>query len=230
MLLNKSLTINNGARSLIDERIELSIDSPGRAQFTIVSDDNTVSKNQLVTFDMGYSSQTAMQRWFIGVTDKVVETGDKRIKVFCRELSSALAKDVPLNLRHVTLRDVLAEISNTTGLEFSTPDTSYATTKVANFYNLGTGYQAMAAIERVFNISDYIWQQLSGVVYVGSWADSRWASVKNMILPAKIFNEHGNQNSAKLFAAPNLRPGVRINGNRINAIDYSGSNMVLKWT
>ncbi len=230
MRLNKTLTIGGIKRDLVDERIALDLYAPGRAEFTIVGDDDTVSKNQLVTFDMGYSSQDTLQRWFIGVTDKVVNTGDKRIKIFCRELSSVLSHALPLNLRHVTLKEVLKAIHEITGLDFSTTNADYATRKVANFYNLGTGYQAMAALENVFNIPDFVWQQQSGVIYVGSWADSRWASVKNMQFPENLFVEHTAQNSAKVAAFPTFRPGIRISGKRINIIEFSGNHMVLKWT
>lgn len=230
MRLNRVLTINNTKRDLVDERIALDLLAPGRAEFTIVGDDNTILQNQLVTYDLGYSSQDALQRWFIGVTDKVVQTGDKRVKIFCRELSSVLSHTLPLSLRHVSLRDVLKAINNMTGLNFSTPAQDYATCKVANFYNLGSGYQAMVALERVFNIPDFIWQQQSGVIYVGSWTDSRWASVKNMQLPENFFIEHTAQNSAKVAAFPAFRPGIRINGKRINIIEFSGNQMVLKWT
>lgn len=230
MRLNRVLTINNIKRDLVDERIALDLSAPGRAEFTIVGDDNAISQNQLVTFDLGYSSQDALQRWFIGITEQIVQTGDKRVKIFCRELSSVLAHTLPLSLRHVSLRDVLKAINDITGVNFSTPDKDYASRKVANFYNLGTGYQAMAALDKVFNIPDFIWQQQSGVIYVGSWADSRWASVKNMLLPENLFIEHSAQNSAKVAAFPSYRPGIRINGKRINIIEFAGNHMVLKWT
>jgi hypothetical protein len=230
MRLNRVLTINNIKRDLVDERSVLDLAAPGRAEFTIVGDDNTILQNQLVTFDLGYSSQDTLQRWFIGITEQIVQTADKRVKIFCRELSSVLSHTLPLNLRHVSLRDVLKAINTMTGLNFSTPDQDYTTRKVANFYNLGTGYQAMAALENVFNIPDFIWQQQSGVIYVGSWADSRWANVKNMLLPENLFVEHSAQNSAKVAAFPSYRPGIRINGKRINIIEFSGNHMVLKWT
>jgi hypothetical protein len=230
MRLNKTLSIGGIKRNLVDEHIALDLYAPGRAEFTIVNDEEVVSKNQLVTFDFGYSTQATMQRWFIGVTDQVVTTGDKRVKIFCRELSSVLIHTLPLNLRHVSMREVLKVIHDITGLDFSTPDKDYATRKVANFYNLGNGYQAMAALENVFNIPDFIWQQQSGVIYAGSWADSRWASVKNMLLPENLFIEHSAQNSAKVVAFPTLRPGIRISGKRINIIEFSGNHMVLKWT
>ena len=228
MRLNRVLNINNVKQEIVEERIALDLSAPGRAEFTII-ENNTILQNQLVTFDLGYSSQDKMQRWFIGLTEKIVKTGDKRLKVFCRELSSVLSNSLQLSLRHVDLNGVLKAINSMTGLNYSTPNKDYSTTKVANFYSLGTGYQAMAALETVFNIPDFMWQQQSGVIYVGSWADSRWSKIKNMILPENIFNQHGAQNTATVGAIPALRPGMRINGKRINIIEFAGNQMVIKW-
>jgi len=230
MLLNRALTINNVKRQLVDERIKLDLYSSGRALFTVVADDKPLAVNQLVTFDMGYSTQANLQRWFIGVTEKVVVMGDRRVKVFCRELSSALAHPLPLNLRHVSLREVVAEIHRITGLNFATPEADYSTRKVANFFNVGSGYQAMTAIGRLFAIPDYMWQQQSGVIYIGSWADSRWSAINNMALPANLFDGQSAQNSAKVAAIPQLRPGLRINGKRITSVEFEKNHMVMAWT
>lgn len=228
MKLNRALTINQSPRQIITERIMLDLFSPGRAEFTVVAAD-AIKPNQLVTFDMGYSQQAAMQRWFIGMTETVVPVGNKQVKVFCRELSSALSRALPLNLRHVSLREVLAAINTITGLNFATPDQSYSTTKVANFFNVGSGYQAMALLGRVFKIPDFIWQQQAGVIYVGSWADSRWASIKNMAIPADLFAGQSANERAELAAIPILRPGMRVAGNRITSIDFQQNKMTLSW-
>lgn len=229
MKLNRVLTVNQIKRQLIDERIILDLHSPGRAQFTVLLDDNEIKQNQLITFDFGYNSQEKLQRWFIGLTDKVVPMGAGRLKIFCRELSSVLYNPLPLNLRHVSARDVVMEINNQTGLNFSTPDKKYSITKVANFYNIGSGYQALEMMGRVFKIPDYIWQQQSGVVYVGSWADSKWSTIKNMMLPEKYFSGHSANESATIAAIPLLRPGMRVRNNRLTSIEFKKNEMTVSW-
>jgi len=229
MKLNRTLTINRVQRQLIDERVALDLHSPGRAQFTVLVDDVVVKKNQLVTFDFGYTTQASTQRWFIGLTEKIVPVGEKRLKVFCRELSSALSNPLPLNLRHVSARDVVKEINRITGLNFSIPDKPYSTKKVANFYNVGSGYQALESMGRVFKIPDYIWQQQSGVIYVGSWADSRWAEIKNMMIPKQLFDGHSANESALIAAIPFLRPGMRVRGNRLTSIEFQKNHMTVSW-
>lgn len=78
---------------------------------------------------------------------------------FCRELAAVLANPLPLNLRHVDLHAVLAEVSEQTGLRFRVPDRPYISVKAPFFYNLATGYQAMDSLARVFGILDFTWRR-----------------------------------------------------------------------
>jgi hypothetical protein len=228
--LNKQLTINQVTRQLIAEKIVLDLFAPGRAQFTLMSSDNEVKVGQLVVYEFGYSSQDNLQRFFIGSVDKVVHIQDSQTRVFCREISAALANPLALNLRHVSLRDVATEINNITGLNFSIPDQPYADAKVANFYCLGSGYLAMQSMGSVFNIADMIWQQQgAGVIFAGSWADSRWSSIKNMLVPNNLFDNHSVNESARIAAIPQLRPGMRINHNRLTKIEFEKNHMILSW-
>lgn len=230
MKLNRVLTINQIPRVLIDERIVLDLYGPGRAQFTLLAGSDPVLVGQLVVYEFGYASQDKVQRWFIGSVDKVVPVNEDLRRVFCRDLSAVLAHPLPLDLRHVSLRDVVAEINRITGLNFSVPDRAYADTRVANFYNMGSGYLAMAALGSVFNIPDFIWQQQGGgVIYVGSWTDSRWAGIKNLLLPNKFFDSHSANESARIAAMPQLRPGMRLNHHRLIKIEFQASHMTLSW-
>ena len=229
MKLERVLIIDKNKKQLIDERVVLDLYSPGRAQFTTVVDDNEVLSNQLMSFSLGYSREESLQRWFIGLTEKVVPAGNNKLKVFCRELSSVLSHPLPLNLRHVSLVDVVTEINRLTGLNFATPENKYAKTKAANFYNIGSGYQALNAIGSVFNIPDYIWQQQSGVIYVGSWQDSKWADIDNLVLPDNLFDEQSFNESARVIAIPQLRPGMQIRGNRLTSIEFQKNHMTVSW-
>jgi hypothetical protein len=169
-----------------------------------------------------------MQRLFLGFVESV-NTVDKRQKLFCRELSAALFAPLRLDLRHVTMHEVITEINIKTGLTFAVGDGAYSSKKVANFYNLGNGYQAMQSMARVFGITDYIWQQQGhGVIYAGSWRDSRYAD-KPIPVDSTLFTEHLSNNSAKLVAIPALRPGVMMNGNIVTKVDFSGNQMVVTW-
>ncbi|MBL4576761.1 MAG: hypothetical protein JKY51_11835 [Opitutaceae bacterium] len=231
MRLSRVLTIGGHKKQLIDERIMLSLSSPGRAMFTVVVDAKAVLVNQLVTFDVGYTRQPALQRFFIGFVEKIVPQEGGRLKLFCRELAAALAFDVPLDCRHVTAADVLKKVTEVTGngLDFVLPDEVYSKTKVASFFNIGSGYLLLEKVGTVFGIDDFIWQQQAGKVFAGSWAHSRWAAIPDLIIPLSMFDKQLSNESARIAALPKLRPGIRINGNRITSIDFSKNHMVLSW-
>jgi hypothetical protein len=228
MKLDRQLNINNTPYHVIEDRVLLDLDSPGRAQFLIDAGDKPVAAKQVVSFTLGYAKHDTMQRVFLGFVESV-NTVDKRQKLFCRELSAVLYAPLRLDLRHVTMQEVITDIHTKTGLTFSVGDGAYSSKKVANFYNLGNGYQAMQSMARVFGITDYIWQQQGhGVIYAGSWQDSRWADLP-IDVPAEMFTEHLSNNSAKLVAIPALRPGVKLNGNIVTKVDFSGNQMVVTW-
>src|SRR5664279_2718847 len=100
MKLNRQLNINNGAYQVIEERVILDLDSPGRAQFLIDAGDKPISAKQIVSFSLGYGGQGDMQRLFFGFIDQV-NTVDRRQQLFCRELSATLF--APVSYTHLTL-------------------------------------------------------------------------------------------------------------------------------
>lgn len=229
MRLNKSIMVDSVRRQLVDERIVLDLHAPGRAQFTVMADDSPINVNALVVFDAGYAHQDSLSRFFIGLVDKAVEL-DSRRRLFCRELSATLSLPLPLSLRHVSMKQVLTEITDLTGLQFSSPDVDYATRKAANFVNLGSGYLAIDRLAQVFEIDDFIWQQQgSAVIFAGSWQDSRWALMDDIEIPREFYDQASANESARIAAMPQLRPGMRVNGNRLQSIEFQGSHMVLAW-
>ena len=230
MKFNRQLLIANQSKHIVSERIMLHSSMPGQAWFTVAKDDQALATRQIVQFDFGYSHQNALRRWFIGYIEKMVPEPDQRIRLVCRELSTVLATPLSLNLRHVSMRDVLKEISRITALSFSIPEADYADRQVANFYNIGTGYQAMDLIGRVFNVPDYIWQQQgNGVVFAGSWAQSRWSELGDVVVQDSLFDRHSANESARIAAIPQLRPGVILNGHRLSRIEFQGNHMVVSW-
>jgi hypothetical protein len=229
MKLNKVLTINGQARKLLADKVRLNARSPGAARFEMVADDIGLALNQLVTLDVGYSLQTATQRFFIGLVTDIDTEATGKVIVFCRELSWVLHRPLPLKLRHVTLADVLMAIEERTGLTFSVPDVAYAKRKVAKFFNVGSGYQALDALGEVFGIADYVWQQQAGKVFVGSWADSRWSGQGNFVIPDAVFRGKRTKGVAEIAALPQLRPGQLVNGQRLTNVTLQKSYMELEW-
>jgi len=227
MKLHKILVINGAPVSLVKDDVRLDATSPGRATFTIQS---AVPVKGLVTLDIGYNEGT-LQRHFIGYVERCTAANAVEQVLFCRELAAVLANPLPLNLRHVDLRAVLAEISEQTGLRFRVPDRPYASVKAPFFYSLAAGYQAMDSLARVFSIPNFTWQQQgNGEVFVGSWADSFFGARAPLQIPTELFDGYQGNQSAMVAALPGLRPGATINhGERITSVALADNQMAIRW-
>ncbi|WP_448649431.1 hypothetical protein [Pseudomonas corrugata] len=227
MKLHKVLAINGAPIALVKEDVRLDVTSPGRANFTVQS---TTPLKGLVTLDIGYN-QSTLQRHFIGYIERCTAANAIEQVLFCRELAAVLANPLPMNLRHVDLRAVLAEISEQTGLRFRVPEQPYAGIKAPYFYSLAAGYQAMDSLARVFGISDFIWQQQgNGEVFVGSWADSFFGARTPLQIPMELFDGYQGNQSAMVAALPGLRPGATINtGERVTSVTLANDQMAIRW-
>ena len=228
MKLHKVLTIGGMVVALVNDDVRLDLKSPGRATFTIQAGTQV---SGLVTLDIGYN-ESALQRHFIGYVERCTAANGVEQIVFCREVASVLAKSMPMNLRHVDLRAVLADISSKTGLRFRVPDQPYTKVKAPYFFSLAAGYQAMDSMGTVFGIPDFIWQQQGdGEVFVGSWADSFFGVRPALQLPVSLFDGYQGNQSAMVAALPGLRPGASINqGERITSVTLAGTQMAIRWT
>ncbi|MET3458907.1 hypothetical protein [Pseudomonas kilonensis] len=227
MKLHKVLAINGAPIALVREDVRLAATSPGRANFTVQS---SVPLKGLVTLDIGYN-QSTLQRHFIGYIERCTAANAVEQMLFCRELTAVLANPLPMNLRHVDLRVVLAEISEQTGLRFRVPDRPYAGIKAPYFYSLAAGYQAMDSLARVFGIPDFTWyQQGNGEVFVGSWADSFFGIRAPLQIPTELFDGYQGNQSAMVAALPGLRPGATINnGERVTSVALANDQMAIRW-
>ncbi|WP_343077451.1 hypothetical protein [Pseudomonas sp.] len=228
MKLHKVLTIGGVVVALVNDDVRLDLKSPGRATFTIQAGGQV---SGLVTLDIGYN-ESALQRHFIGYVERCTAANGVEQIVFCREVAAVLAKSMPMNLRHVDLRAVLADISSKTGLRFRVPDQPYTKVKAPYFYSLAAGYQAMDSMGTVFGIPDFIWQQQGdGEVFVGSWSDSFFGVRPALQLPVSLFDGYQGNQSAMVAALPGLRPGASINqGERITSVTLAGTQMAIRWT
>lgn len=183
-----------------------------------------------MTLDIGYN-QSTLQRHFIGYIERCTAANAVEQMLFCRELTAVLANPLPMNLRHVDLRAVLAEISEQTGLRFRVPDRPYAGIKAPYFYSLAAGHQAMNSLARVFGIPDFTWhQQGNGEVFVGSWADSFFGIRAPLQIPTGLFDGYQRNQSAMVAALPGLRPGATINnGERVTSVALANDQMAIRW-
>lgn len=225
MNLTKQITINGKPFKLTSEDVRLNLFTPGRALFNVVS---TETLSGIAVFSLGYKAD-ALTQYFVGYIEKSTAVNADQQRVFCRELTAALNRRLPLALRACTLRDVLQEITDDSGVPFVTPQAAYTTTRAPAFYSVGNGYHAMDSLADVYGIERFIWQQQGdGKVFVGSWADSFWAG-RTVEIPVEMQKEFGASNRSVLPVLPKLRPGAIMNGSYLTGVKLEGNQMQLTW-
>lgn len=227
MKVIKKLEIGGAPFGIASETVRLSLYAPGTAEFVIESDTQVTGS---VVFWLGNTlpaqdAPAKLHQFFTGYVVRSVPAGPNKKSVLVRELAAILERPLPLSMRHVSARDVLAQIGADTGLSFVMPQQAYSNKRAAYFYSLASGFLALDEIGRVFAIPDYVWQQNGdGTVYAGSWADSHWAT-RPVMLPAGFFSAARSNNQFSCAAIPALRPGAQLNGQRVTDIVFSGNTM-----
>ena len=225
MKIRKRLLTPTGSLPLVSEDVRLELSAPGRAVFQVATSEPVSGE---VLFTMGYGVDDADTLFFAGFVERYLPVDDTQARLMCREMSARMDKAIPLALRHPTLRDVLTEYANATGLRFLFPERPYMDTKIPAFNMLGTGLEGLANIGGAFQISDYIWQATGdGSVWLGSWEDSRWPS-RPVELPRNVFRNVPADGGKSCPPMPAMRPGVVLNGERVTLVHLSGHQMTLK--
>lgn len=222
MKLSTSLTIAGQPVHLIDHDLVLDLNAGGRAALTI---EGSANKGQTFTLDTGYSGD--LRRWFTGYVYDVQPAANGASKLLCRELAGALGTRLPVSQQHATLRNLLAWLTDQTGLTFLLPKgADYTDRPIPNFTSAGTGYQLLDNAGRAFQVPDFVWyQQPNGAIFVGSHADSRWHDKEVTLDPAWSGRQAGD--TLTLSPVPSIRPGAIINGKRVMRVRLKGDEMTL---
>lgn len=216
--------VNDQKVELKDHWIVLNDSAPGTCQINVRQ---RATKLDTVKVDLGWGDM--VDRVFNGYVERVLPSVNGWFTLFCREWSSALMFNLSVMLRHATMRQVLNEISNQTGIEFVIPDKPYSESAAPCFYSDGSGLSMLDNIGRIYKISDFIWyQQGNGKVFVGSYADSFWSD-KPVTIASSLMTEHQAGKSAMMPAAPMVRPHVMANNERLSKVEFKETNMTLSW-
>ncbi len=207
-----------------DHRLVFDINTPGRAQLTVKA---TPEKNSVVAVDLGWGD--CVSRVFTGYIERVLPAEKGYSKLFCRELTAVLFHPLPVVIRHPTLMQLLSYVTAKTGLQFVVPERAYSKNPIPCFYSDGNGYRVMDELAQAFNIPDLFWQQQgNGQVYVGSWQDSYWGD-KPTTLPNEFMTGHTANKTVTVPCIPKLKPGAIVNGIRLKAVEFSGTESKLTW-
>ena len=216
--------VDNQKVDMTDHWIVLQSATPGNCQISI---NTKVKQHAIVAVDLGWGDM--IDRVFIGYVERVMPAVNGWYTLFCRELSASLALNYSVMLRHPTLKQVLDELSQLTGLEFVVPDKTYIETAIPCFYCDSSGYAMLDNIGRSFRIDDFIWQQQgNGKIYVGSYQDSFWAD-KPIVIPNSLMTNHQAGRTATIPAAPMIRPNVLANVSRIKTVEFKETHMTITW-
>lgn len=219
------LQIGEAYAGVAGYHLMLELSACGRGFITAETDLDCTGK--LVRFDLGTGDTS--YRWFTGYVERCgpAEKGFKRL--FVRELVGSLAQQWPVSMQHPTLRDVCNQLGQLTDLQFFIPAADYADRKIPHFKSNGTGRALIDSLGAAFSVPDYCWQQMGdGVIYVGSYGDSRFASAP-VDIPADFVKAGSGGNSLQMGLIPAIRPGVIVNGQRISAVEIEDGNMLLRW-
>lgn len=227
MRLRKKLMVAGQEYGLVNDNVALYYNRPGRAVFQVrATDEQAEALTGMVQFALGWAHSDGMTLFFTGDIERAVRVDGQQRRLFCREISSRLDSNIPLAIRHATLKDVLGAYAAATGLEFILPDKPYASVKAPAFYGHGSGFHGLACAGDIFGIADYHWQaQGDGKIFVGSWADSRWPYRPGTI-SEEFFTAAGSA-ARKIAAIPTMRPGAVLNGQRVRMVRFSGHNMTV---
>ena len=223
--LTKNLTIGGKAvTNIVDDKVQLDLFSTGRATFVVVCEDEPKG---LVELQIGYKVDT-LTPYFLGAIE-AKHFANGQWFLTCRELIGALSFPTPMALRFASASDVLKALEST-GFKFVYGEHDYMQSKVPCFYHQGDGISALRQLGKVFNIPDYIFQQRpDGLIYVGSWHDSPWATT-----PVDNFAEHiintKSTNTGEMMAVPQLRPGLKLNNRFIIETTLLGNKQKITWS
>ncbi|EAW5527872.1 hypothetical protein FFZ87_24070, partial [Salmonella enterica] len=213
----------------MEENIVLRLNGAGTGFITINdTDDSTPLRGKSVDLSIGYNDQPI--RWFSGYVESDSRTGKGLRKLMVREAAAILQYPLNISMQHPTLKQVAKHIEDNTGLRVQLPDADYTTTPIPHMTHNGNGYQLIALLGRAFSIPDYVWYpSVDGIIYVGSFADCRFAK-RPVQLPVEITKDDHGANGWTIQTIPVMRPGVVMNGHRINQVQLQGDSMIISWS
>ncbi|HDI7962441.1 TPA: hypothetical protein PO740_005220, partial [Escherichia coli] len=229
MKLIQRCMINGERVEIADISLVLTLNAAGRGFISVnnLSPEHSLA-GAMVQIDLGRDGEA--WRYFSGYIerDQPAENGSRRL--FIREAAAVLDFDFPCSMQHPTLRGVLDNLGRQSGIVFITPDADYASIPTPYITHSGSGAQLLSQLGRAFSISDYVWHPMpDGSVFVGSAADSRFASITMPDIPQQYTLGQSGGNSIDIMFMETVRPGVNLPAGRITRVALNNEKMTLTW-
>ena len=227
MLLEKRLFVNGKEVDLIENKVSLKLNQPGKAIFVCKSD-KTIKIADIVCFKAGYNKK--LKHIFFGFVDKVQQADTGSSKIVVKELCGRLTDPCHISIEHATLTEVIEQIGELTKVDFVLPDAEYVTKKIPNFVSSGSGLQCIDNIARAFSIDDMVWfQQPDKKVWLGAFKNCIFFG-KNVSVSTELTTNQFAGTTISFPCFPMLRPGVVINGDRITKLELFDDEMTATWS
>lgn len=222
----KRLFLSSDPVEIVDSNIVLELNACGRGFITANTETDYTGK--MVRIDIGYDG--LVLRWFTGYVERSQPADNGTCRLFVRELVGVFDKLWPCAFQHPTLRQITDWMTEQSGLTIAPPaGAAYADTPIPHFKHSGTGYQLLATLGRAFSITDYVWYQLpDGAVFTGAAAHSLFAG-KPVEIPPEFSQASTGGNSMTVPMIQSLRPGVEVNGQRLNQVRLNNDDMAITW-
>lgn len=229
MKLIQRCLINGKAAEVADLSLVLALNAAGRGFVTLTQQPpETRLAGAMVQIDLGRNGEA--WRYFSGYVerDQPAENGARRL--FIREAAAILDFDFPCAFQHPTLKEVLDNLSQQSGINFVSHDAAYMHTPIPHFTHSGSGTQLLNHLGRSFSIPDYVWHPMpDGSVFVGSAKDSRFASLTLPDIPTQYTLRQSGGNSVTLMFMETVRPGIHLPAGRITRVALNNQEMTLTW-
>jgi hypothetical protein len=242
MKLHVELTIGGQRVTAAQATVALELGAAGWAEVSAVGDFEDAAQSP-AHLALGYAEQGSVHRMLTGgVTDaRRLERGAWRLRL--REPAAALAARFNAHLRHVTPRQVLAEIEALTGVGMLLPTPSagsgqaagdYLGRRLPYFTVLGSCREALDQMGEAWGVGDAVWFTLpDGRVYWGSWAAGPYAGAALELPGALIQSRDPTLRTARVPPLPRLRPGMalRLDGVQVlvSALRFQDEHMEVSW-
>lgn len=225
MKIIKECLIDNKNYHLSSVMIVLELNNTGRGYIVIEADEGDFV-GKPVTIKVG--TYDHFYQYLQGFVEQEQDEQPGYKKLLIKENAAKLERALNCSIRHATLNDVCAFVTQQTGIAVKTPPQAYATTPIPNFTHSGSGYQLINKLGDLFSIQKYIWQQSpDGSIYVGSHNDSRWAGKAITIDNGDMLASGSNTMTLPIYAV--IRPGAIINNQIINKTELVDDELILYW-
>lgn len=230
MKLIKKAVIDGEPYKIVSDTLQLEIFSNARGILTIQSAEPVSGE---VKIYIGYDGEFSL--YFSGYVTSSQAMDSKQQRITVRDFADVLNHDHRMSLRHVSAKDVIANMAEIDGLDIILDDdATLQNFTMPNFINTSTGFHALDLIGDELPMEQFYFESMpDGSLWCGEWQNSKAGKAGVFSFPAEMLTNISAV-GASLPVLPWLRPGVKIKvGNAepifVSKVEMQGSSMRMNW-